>query len=257
MAEASPLGRVVWYEILTTDVNAAKAFYTAVVGWTTEAFAGAAQPYETWKRGDGVAVGGAMAIPDGMGFPPHWGMYVAVPSLDEAVARVESLGGSILSPVIDVPTVGRMRTMRDPQGAAFSLFEAATPNPQPETPPGLGDVAWHELMTTDAAAAMTFYTTLFGWRATDSMDMGEMGQYHMFSRTFPLGGMMNKPAALAAVPPNWGLYFTVPDARQSVDVVKAHGGQVLNGPTEVPGGDWIINCVDPQGAYFSLHSKKP
>ena len=256
MADDSLRGRVLWYELLTTDVHAVTSFYTKVVGWTTEPSGDAAHPYEIWKRADGVSIGGVMAIPDGMPFPPHWDMYVGVPSLDAGVAQVEQLGGSALSPVIDVPTVGRMRTMKDPQGAAFSLFEPTSPPRQPEAPPGLGDVAWHELMTTDAAAAMTFYTTLFGWTATGSMDMGEMGQYHMFGRAFPIGGMMDKPAALAAVPPNWGFYFSVPDVKQSVDTVKAHGGQVLNGPTEVPGGDWIINCADPQGAYFSLFSKK-
>jgi len=102
---------VLWYELLTTDVAAAKEFYATVGGWTVEPFAAAAQPYEMWKRGDGVPVGGVMTIPDGMIFPPHWGMYVGVPALEAAVAQVEQLGGSALSPVIEVPTVGRMRTI--------------------------------------------------------------------------------------------------------------------------------------------------
>jgi predicted enzyme related to lactoylglutathione lyase len=103
---------------------------------------------------------------------------------------------------------------------------------------------------------LKFYTELFGWRPTESMDMGSMGKYHMFGRAFPMGGMMNKPPEMAQVPPNWGLYFKVDDVHAGAERVKANGGQVLNGPMEVPGGDWIVNCMDPQGAAFSLHHKK-
>jgi uncharacterized protein len=161
-----------------------------------------------------------------------------------------------MSPVIDVPTVGRMRTMKDPQGAMFSIYQPLNPPQTPEGEPKLGDVSWHELYTTDAEAAMKFYTTLFGWKPTDSMDMGEMGKYHMFGRSFPLGGMMNKPPQMAQVPPGWTMYFRVDDVHAAADRVKANGGQVTNGPMEVPGGDWIVNCMDPQGAAFSMHHRK-
>jgi hypothetical protein len=191
-----------------------------------------------------------------MNFPPHWEMYVGVPKLDDAVAKIERLGGGALSPVIEVPTVGRMRTMKDPQGAVFAIYEPAAPPPTPETPPEVGEVSWHELYTTDAEAAMTFYFDLFGWKATSSMDMGPMGTYHMFGRGHELGGMMNKPKEMAQVPPHWGIYFRVPDVHAAAERVKANGGQVLNGPMDVPGGDEIVNCADPQGANFSLHSKK-
>ena len=109
-------------------------------------------------------------------------MYVGVPKLEEAVAHVERMGGSALSPVIDVPNVGRMRTMKDPQGADVLALRAVGPPQRPEAEPELGDVSWHELYTTDAEAAMKFYTELFGWRPTESMDMGPMGKYHMFGR---------------------------------------------------------------------------
>ena len=256
MADSSLLGRVLWYELLTTDVKAAEKFYTTVVGWTVMPFEGSPQPYEMWMRADDVPIGGVMTIPPGMNFPPHWGMYVGVPNLEDAVSRIERLGGTALSPVIEVPTVGRMRTMTDPQGAAFSVYEPASPPQQPEAEPEIGDVSWHELFTTDADAAMTFYTELFGWRPTESMDMGEMGKYQMFGRAFPLGGMMNKPPAMAHVPPHWGFYFRVPDVHAALERVKTNGGTVLNGPMEVPGGDWVVTCMDPQGAAFSLHHRK-
>jgi predicted enzyme related to lactoylglutathione lyase len=167
---------------------------------------------------------------------------------------MERLGGSALSPVIDIPSVGRMRTMRDPQGAAFCLLQPSSPERTPEVQPEIGDVAWHELFTTDSAAAMTFYTGMFGWTRTSDFDMGPMGTYRMFGRTFALGGMMDKPAHMAQVPPHWGLYFRVADLDAAVERMKTAGGQVVNGPMEVPGGARIANCLDPQGAYFSLHA---
>jgi uncharacterized protein len=256
MTDTSILGRLLWYELLTTDVDAAERFYTAVVGWTMTPFDGSPQRYDMWTRAGNVPIGGVMTIPPGMNFPPHWGMYVGVPDLEEAVSRVERLGGSALSPVIDVPTVGRMRTMRDPQGAAFSIYQPSSPPEQAETAPEIGDVSWIELFTSNHDAALTFYTDLFGWKPTDAVDMGAMGKYQMFGRTRPLGGMMNKPPEMAHVPAHWGLYFRVPDVHAGGERVKANGGKVLNGPMEVPGGDWVINCMDPQGAMFSLHHTK-
>ena len=257
MADAERNGRIVWYELLTSDMDAAKKFYTKVVGWTTQPFEGSPTPYEMWVRPGGGSIGGVMPIPEGMNFPPHWVMYIAVPNLDAAIAKVQQLGGSTLSPPIDIPTVGRLRTMKDAQGAMFSLIEPAPQSPDmPENPPEVGAVSWHELYTTDAAAAMTFYSDMFGWKQTQAMDMGPMGKYYIFGRKFDLGGMMNKPPEMAQAPPFWGFYFRVTDLPQAIERVKAGGGKILNGPMEVPGGDEVVNCMDPQGAAFSLHLKK-
>ena len=117
-------GDFIWYELMTTDMKAAERFYTEVVGWTVSPFEGMTPAYDVWMRPGNVGVGGVMAIPEGMSFPPYWGMYVAVPRLEEAVAAIEQRGGGALSPVIDIPKVGRMRTMNDPQGAAFALHQA-------------------------------------------------------------------------------------------------------------------------------------
>jgi predicted enzyme related to lactoylglutathione lyase len=249
-------GRFLWYELLTSDMKGAEQFYGEVVGWTVAPFEGSPEPYDMWIRPDGAPMGGVMKLPEGMNVPPHWGMYVGVDGLDAAAAEVERLGGSAMSPVIDVPTVGKMRTMKDPQGAMFSIYQPLSPPKDAEGEPKVGDVSWHELYTTDGDAALTFYTSLFGWNPTEAMDMGEMGKYQMFGRVFPLGGMMNKPPNMAQMPSAWSIYFRVPDVHAGAERVKASGGQVLNGPMEVPGGDWIVNCMDPQGAAFSLHHRK-
>ena len=259
VATSTLLGRPVWYELMTTDMKAAEAFYRNVVGWKTSPFEGAGQPYTMFTRTDDTAssVGGVMKKPDEMKAPPFWAMYIGVPKLEEAVTEIKKRGGRTHTEAITVPNVGRMQLMQDPQGAVFYIIEPSSSDQRPEKEPEIGQVSWHELMTTDWPAAMKFYEDVFHWQPSDKMDMGEMGTYQMFNRAHGMiGGMMNKPPQLANVPPNWQIYFRVPDINAAAERVKANGGQIVNGPMEVPGGDWVANGIDPQGAAFGLHAKK-
>jgi predicted enzyme related to lactoylglutathione lyase len=251
------LGRPLWYELMTTDVKAAEDFYANVVGWTTAPFAGSPMPYTMFFREGGQPVAGVFEKPAEVQGPPFWAMYVGVPKLEAAAEQIASLGGKSCSPVIEVPTVGRMQMMLDPQGAAFYIYEPASADQLPEGDAKVGEASWHELMTTDAPAAMAFYQTLFGWQPSEAMDMGPMGKYQMFNRPHGMiGAVMNKPPEMAEVPPNWQIYFLVPDITSAVARITAAGGQIINGPMEVPGGDWIVNGTDPQGGVFALHAKK-
>ena len=257
VAVSTLLGRPLWYELMTTDMKAAETFYRTVVGWTSAPFQGSPHPYTVFNRAGEIPIAGVMPRPEGMNAPPFWAMYVGVPKLEDAAAHVKRLGGSEWSPVIEVPTVGRMQMMKDPQGAAFYIYEPARTEQRREAAAEVGEASWHELMTTDAPAAMKFYAEIFGWQPSETMDMGPVGKYHMFNRPHGMiGGMMNKPPEMAHVPPNWQIYFRVPDITSAVERIKANGGQILNGPMEVPGGDWIVNAMDPQGAAFSLHARK-
>ena len=251
------LGRPLWYELMTTDMKAAETFYHNVVGWKAEPFAGAGQPYTMFNRSGDVAIGGVLNRPAGVKAPPFWAMYVGVPALEEAKAKIEGLGGKTHTDVISIPGVGRLQLMLDPQGAAFYIFEPAQSEQRPETAAEVGEASWHELMTTDAPAAMKFYEQIFGWQPSESMDMGPLGQYQMFNRPHGMiGGVMNKPKEMANIPPNWQIYFRVPDVDAAAERVKANGGTIANGPMEVPGGDWVVNALDPQGAAFGMHSRK-
>ena len=251
------LGRPLWYELMTTDATAAEKFYRTVVGWTAAPFEGSPEPYTMFKKSGDVPVAGLMPKPADLDAPPFWAMYVGVPNLEDAAAHITRLGGRSCSPVIDVPTVGRMQMMTDPQGAAFYIYQPSSSEHRPEAAPEIGEASWHELMTTDAPAAMKFYNEIFGWQPGEAMDMGPMGMYQMFNRPHGMiGGMMNKPPEMADVPPNWQIYFLVPEINAAVERIKANGGRILNGPMEVPGGDWVVNAMDPQGAAFSLHARK-
>jgi len=255
-APAQILGRHVWSELMTSDSKGAEGFYKTVVGWTSAPFADSPMPYTIFRRHGDAGVAGLMQIPEGMHMPPFWAMYIAVPKLEDAAAKIARLGGSALSEVITVPTVGRMQMLKDPQGVPFYILEPEPREPSPDAEPEIGEASWLELMTTDAPAAMKFYQDVFGWQPGDAMDMGPMGQYQLFNRgSRMIGGMMNKPPDMAQIPPNWAIYFRVPDINAAAARVSANGGTVINGPMEVPGGDWVLNALDPQGASFSLHQK--
>jgi hypothetical protein len=250
------LGRQVWSELMTTDLKGAQAFYDKVVGWTSGRSANSPMEYYEFKRSSGSAVAGLMERPKDMPVS-LWAMYLAVPDLEPAAAQLKRLGGKTLSDVISVPTVGRMQMVADPQGAGLYIIQMESSDIGPDRDPEVGEPSWIELMTTDAPAAMTFYQEMFGWQQGDAMDMGPDGKYQMFNRGGRMiGGMMKKPDKLAQMPPFWGIYFRVPDIDAAVARIKANGGTIMNGPMEVPGGDKIVNALDPQGAGFSLHAKK-
>ena len=246
-------GRFLWYELLTTDPDAAIAFYGDVVGWGTEPFGAGAPPYTMWMSAAGP-VGGVMKLPaEAAGAPPHWMAYIGTPDLDATVARARELGGNVIWGPMDIPEVGRVAGLTDPQGAMFAVYTPAN-EPPPASANTHGSFSWHELATSDWEAAWAFYSELFGWEKTDAMDMGEGNMYQMYGRTggAPLGGMFNRPPEMPVSA--WLLYAMVPDTGAAADIVSASGGQVLNGPMEVPGGDMIAQCMDPQGAAFAVHS---
>jgi predicted enzyme related to lactoylglutathione lyase len=257
MSETSPRGRFVWYDLLTTDPGGAEDFYKKVAGWGTQEWSSSgAKPYTMWTT-ENVPIGGVMQMaPEMQGaMPPHWIGYVAVPNVDDSAKQAETLGGRVLTAPMDIPEVGRFAVISDPQGAAIAIFTPKDGAQQPEHAPIVGEISWHELTTTDHKAAYNFYQTLFGWDKTGDFDMGEpMGVYQMYGRNNqPLGGMFTNPADMP-MPPNWLYYIRVSNVDEAAERVKALGGQVLNGPMDVPGGDRIAQCLDPQGAAFAVHS---
>ena len=256
MPEQSPTGRFVWYELMTTDPQAAQSFYSDVVGWSTAPFESAEIPYTLWMNGE-APVGGVMELPAearAHDTPPHWMAYVEVEDVDTTAKKAAKLGGKILVEPQEIPDIGRFAVLQDPQGAAIAIHHSdqqTTPNGDPE----VGEFSWHELATTDHEAAFEFYSKLFGWKETESMDMGEMGTYQMYGQgDRTLGGMFDKSKDMPG-PPAWLYYTVVEDIDKTVEKVKEKGGQVLHGPMEVPGGSMIAQCLDPQGAMFAVHAK--
>lgn len=250
-------GRWMWYELMTSDPAAATRFYTGTLGWGMAPYDGLGMPYTMWMRGK-LALGGVMALPPEVansGGAPRWLIYIGTSDIDQTVREVERLGRRTLLSPEEVPTIGRVAQVTDPQGATFGLHQPLD-EPQAETDPGVGAISWHELATTDAAAARDFYRTLFGWEEMSTQDMGPLGVYRMFGRNGRMwGGMFDKPKEIPG-PPAWLAYTRVDDVARTAQKVAEAGGQVLNGPMEVPGGDLVAQCLDPQGAAFAVHERR-
>ncbi len=256
-------GDFIWYELLTSDADAAGDFYGKVVGWTSINAGQPGMDYRFFSSGDGSntddGVGGYMAITPEMaegGARPAWVGYIRVDDVDASVTKLTDEGGSVLMPAMDLEGVGRMAMVADPQGAFFYLMKGASDETSysfAATEPKLGHCAWNELASSDPDGAGAFYTSLFGWTKDGEMDMGPMGKYEFLKASgdrFPVGGLWK---ATPDMPVSmWTYYLRVPDIDAAVFTIKAEGGQVWQDPLESPGGDFSINGSDPQGAAFGL-----
>lgn len=248
-------GDFIWYELLTSNADAGQAFYGAVLGWKFSSGDAPEMDYRHIEASEGH-IGGVMPISAEMaehGAIPAWVGYILVDSVDDSMTAISGAGGKVLLPAMDIPNVGRIAMVTDPHGAPFYIM---TPIGEGENHafskerPRIGHCAWNELITPDQAASWAFYGAQFGWENTDSMDMGPMGTYQFIAHDGVLGAMMKGTPEMG--PPHWNHYFRVADIDAAVAAVKAGGGSVINGPMEIPGGDFSLNGIDPQGAHFGL-----
>jgi predicted enzyme related to lactoylglutathione lyase len=257
----NPQGDFIWYELMTPDPEGSKVFYDAVVGWTI----GDAEPaYNGYRMigAEGGFAGGVLPLTDEMqqhGARPTWLGYINVDDVDRTVSTIEEAGGKALMPATDIPNVGRIAMVADPQGAPFYVMKpipAAGRENEPSdafSPDKAGRCAWNELSTSDPVAARRFYGEQLGWTSDDFMDMGEHGEYRFLdNRGVRLGALS---ATMDGQPPHWRYYFRVPSVGAAKQTAEAKGGKVVMGPMEVPGGDHIVIGIDPQGAEFALVGK--
>ncbi|MBA5775767.1 VOC family protein [Stappia sp. F7233] len=251
-------GSFVWYELMTTDTAAAERFYTSVIGWSAKDAGMPGMNYTLLSAGD-AQIAGLMAQPEEVrasGAPPAWLGYILVDDVDGCASEIATKGGKVHRQPDDIPGVGRFAVVADPHGAIFCLFKGRGEPPADRPAPGTpGTPGWHELMAGDGEQAFAFYSDIFGWTKADAMDMGPMGIYQIFAIDgVPAGGIMTKPEQVPV--PNWGYYFNVEAIDAAIERVNAGGGQIINGPMEVPGGSWIVQGFDPQGGYFCLVAPK-
>jgi uncharacterized protein len=252
-------GRFVWYELLTTDPEAAEAYYCEVVGWGTQPVPGPDGPYTLFTAGE-TPVCGLMEQPElakKRGAPPTWLGHVLVDDVDTAARKAKHLGATVYLEPHDIPNICRLSVIADPQMATIGMMAWA--HPQKDGPPGAaalpGRIGWHELLTTDWESGYDFYNALFGWQKADVLPVDEIGIYQVFATGGqPVGGMFNKPAVIPAT--FWLYYFNVADFDAAVGRITTQGGQIVNGPMEVPGGGWIVQALDPQGVVFALVGRR-
>jgi predicted enzyme related to lactoylglutathione lyase len=253
----APRGKFIWYDVMTSEPKAATAFYSDVIGWNAHEHAMPDnRTYTVFSKGP-TMVAGLMAMPDAAcaeDARPCWSGYIASDDVDADAAQVVAAGGAIRRAPQDIPNVGRFAVAADPGGAVFLLFKPnSTEQPQAVAPMTPGHIGWHELYAGDLDREFAFYSGLFGWTKDRAIDMGATGTYQTFATSGePCGGMMKGCAQVPA--PTWNYYIAVESATKAADRAQRRGAQVLNGPLEVPGGAWIVQARDPQGASFAMVS---
>ena len=254
MANTGNTGRFVWYEDLARDPKAAIDFYTDVVGWKTQPFAEAGGDYVMWVGSQGP-LGGVMKLPDEatrQGLSAHWMAHVQVDNVDSTVALANKLCGRVHKEPTDMPSVGRFAVIGDPQGAFISIFTPAQQMTLHDESKA-GEFCWNELVTNNPAAAVNFYSQLFGWKVLQEMEMGPAGTYRVFGiGDKQMGGIMSTPKG-TVMRPMWIYYTETSDLDGAIARAEKRGATVLNGPTDVPGGGRIAQLTDPEGAPFALH----
>jgi len=254
MADAKARGQFVWHDLVTASAEAAIQFYPKFVPWKTQSWEQDSS-YTLWVAKSGP-VGGIMPLSEAAkssGAKPHWLPYIATLDLEDTINEATRLGGLVITRPTEIPNGGRYAVLADPQGAIFGLYSSH--NLTPPGKPKPGEFSWHEHAGDDYAKAFEFYSALFGWEKLVEHDMGPMGIYLIFgTHGVPMGGMFTKPPHMPAA--NWGSYALVNSAQQAAASATKAGGRVMNGPMEVPGGDWIAQIADPQGAAFAVHAYK-
>jgi len=244
-------GTFCWVELATSDGEAAKQFYLPLCGWTHHDDPIGPDAVYTMLLQDERNVGALYTLNEQMrqrGIPPHWGCYVSVADLGESAARVKALGGKLLLEPMDVMEVGRMATLQDPTGAVLNLW-------QPKQHIGAQvlnepvSLCWNELMTSDTAAAETFYRGLFDWGAKTS-DMPGMKYTEFTQGGRSVAGMMPIGPEMGPVPPNWMLYFAVAAVDAFATQAGKLGGKLVVPPQDIPKVGRFTVVQDPQGAVF-------
>ena len=259
-----------WADIASPDLEASRAFYGALFGWTGEPSPEPeAHSYTVFMKGDDTVAGLGPLFDDS---PPVWSTYVTVADVDETVAETPTAGGQVLMEPMDVLDAGRMAVIADPTGAALSLWQprehiGAEVRMEP------GAMCWVELNTREPDKVVGFFEKLFGWKAqqisgtvpnapscdgstTSSTEMNY--DYIMLQLgDTPIGGIItmddNWPAE---VPPHWMVYFAVTDCDATAAQVTELGGKVCVPPTDIPPGRFAV-VNDPHGAVFTIIALNP
>lgn len=257
-SKPEPRGDFIWYELMTNDAEGAKAFYDAVVGWNIGEGAEEYNGYRMINRSDGKFAGGVLPLTAEMqqhGAHPTWLGYIHIPDVDATAREIEQAGGKTLM-THDIPNVGRIAMVTDPQGAPFYIMKPIPPADDPDAKSDVFDpkaeqrCRWNELSTSDPLAARKFYGDQFGWTSENFMPMGDQGEYRFIEQNGVTIGAI--AGTMTGQPPHWRYYFGVPSIEKAKETAEAKGGKIVMGPMQVPGGDYIVIGIDPQGAEFAL-----
>jgi uncharacterized protein len=238
-----PAGTPCWTDLGVPDVDAARAFYTSLLGWTYTGGDPEYGGYVTCQANgrDAAGIGPQQDPAD----PPRWTTYFATDDVDATAQRITDAGGQVVFPPMDVGPMGRMAIAVDPQGNPFGLWQGGL-NTGVQVYNEPGALVWNEAAVDDPAAAQQFYGAVFGFRWEEVPDAGGYCTFSTADR--PLGGLGGVSPGL---PRGWSTCFSVASTDEAVRTVEAAGGKVLMAAQDTPFGRFAV-VTDPWGASFSV-----
>jgi predicted enzyme related to lactoylglutathione lyase len=244
-------GKVIWYDLITEDLDEAKQFYGGMFGWTFEGSDSASgQPYVVARSGNVFVAGLLMApaSPDGEDYS-RWLPYLSVPDVDDAVDRAGAAGGEVVVSARNVD-IGRVAAILDPEGAVIGLLDSNLGDPDDSTTAAAaGRPVWTELLSDDPSAAAIFYRALVGYEARVIDRRG--GKYTLLEKGgVTRAGILERPGD--KVSPTWLTYFGVDDVAAATTLATTLGGEILLPPSADLRGGTMAVITDPSGAILVL-----
>jgi hypothetical protein len=249
MIQSQPAsGHFVSYNLLTSDPEAAAAFYGGLFGWTTsELRIGGVRHATTFRSGE-HSIGGLVRAD---AHPSHWLPFLGVHDVEAVLLEACRLGGRVMPPREELSEGVRLSTVVDPTGATFCPAPAASSASHLADAAIPGHFCWSELLTTDPAGAAAFYGALLGW-TTSEWDLGGQGCYWLFLREDrDVAGMMQLPGD-AGRASCWLPYVQVVSAEDTAELAAALGGAIVTPPGDVPGRGRSAVFEDPGGARLAV-----
>jgi predicted enzyme related to lactoylglutathione lyase len=250
LSEQPLAGKFVWHDLMTDDLEAARTFYSGLLGWTFEETRHPNGGDYTLILSDGQLVGGMVQLADPEGAEySRWVGYLSVPDVDSAADFTVAEGGTVVAGPLDLPGIGRAAAIQDPQGGVVGLLRSNPGDPADSVVPGVGQVVWNEMLAADEKAAAAFYERISGARVKAVERRG--GEYIVLqSQERDRAGFMARPAE--DVDPFWLTHIGVADPAAAASRVSALGGEVLLPPSADLRDGTLAVVIDPNGAILAL-----
>lgn len=241
---AWPPGTPCWADLAVPDLDAAKRFYGAVLGWEYTDHGEEYGDYVTCTR-DGARAAGLTPMYQA-GMPVAWTVYFATEDLPATVTRIQDAGGTVVFGPMQVMDLGHMALATDPTGVAFAVWQAGS-NTGIEVHNAPGGLVWEEAVTPDSARAQDFYAAVF------DLTFESMGGVAAFKTPVSAESIGSIGASDPDTAPHWRLWFVVEDADAAAAAAAANGGKVVGAPSD---GDWgrEARLLDPAGAELVVMS---
>jgi predicted enzyme related to lactoylglutathione lyase len=248
------VGKVIFVELVTPDLAAAKQFYAGLFGWTFRDIqtGGLGITYAEASL-DGHVVAGLVhkEIPAGEHRQPAWLTFIAVRDVDAAQQIALQQGAKVLFEPHSIPDRGREAVFADPQGAVFAVLASTSGDP-PDALATPGEWIWSSLITSDPDADAAFYQALFDYEVFGLPADGGTGHLLLATDNYARASVNSLPASKPNRHPHWLNYVHVEDAVKTAAKLVALGGHVLVEPRVDRHGGKVAVVADPQGAPFGL-----